>query len=235
MSELNQDKIQTITRAFSVMRNIDSPIKSFADLGGVWDVDGGYTFNTLQKHPELEQAVLIDTHFTPAVLEQAKQHPDLQLLHGNFTAPAIVSQVDVDAIFLFDVLLHQVNPNWDEVLKMYAARTNCFIIFNPQWIKDTNVIRLVDLPENEYFKNVPHTKNHPSYIDLYKTFDDIHPEHNKIRKDVHHVWQWGISNAALITVMQSLNFRMVYLANYKGWHTLPNFQNHAFIFVKQSE
>jgi hypothetical protein len=46
------------------------------------------------------------------------------LIEGNFGSPAVAQQLqNVDAILLFDVLLHQVSPDWDEILDLYATRT----------------------------------------------------------------------------------------------------------------
>src|SRR3712207_8336532 len=38
----------------------------------------------------------------------------------------------VDAVFFFDVLLHQVRPHWDEVLNLYSA-AKVVVIYNQQW------------------------------------------------------------------------------------------------------
>ena len=41
--------------------------KSFADLGGVWRVEGGYTFYVLQRYC-IERALLVDMRITSTVL-----------------------------------------------------------------------------------------------------------------------------------------------------------------------
>ena len=61
----------------------------------------------------------------------------------------------VDAIFLFDVLLHQVAPDWDTILEMYAKNVRVFGIYNQQWTGADTTVRLLDLGEEEYFRNVP--------------------------------------------------------------------------------
>jgi hypothetical protein len=87
--------------------------KSFADLGGVWNVAGGYTFYALEKFT-IEKAFLVDTDFTDDVLQRAKLYPALEVVHGNFGKREIIRKVrDVDAVFLFDTLLHQVDPDWE--------------------------------------------------------------------------------------------------------------------------
>src|SRR5712692_2758449 len=57
-------------------------VKSFADLGGVWRVDGGYTFYALEKY-QFERAFLVDTDFTNRVIERKVSYPTLQLIEAN--------------------------------------------------------------------------------------------------------------------------------------------------------
>jgi hypothetical protein len=47
-------KINLIDRAFTTLG-----VESFADLGGVWGVEGAYTFHARDKH-QVKEAVLID-------------------------------------------------------------------------------------------------------------------------------------------------------------------------------
>src|SRR3989442_14746970 len=77
-------------------------VRSFADLGGVWAVDAGYTFYALERYP-IERAVLVDDDLTPAVTERARRHPELELIEHNFGEPEIPERVGaVDAVLLFD-------------------------------------------------------------------------------------------------------------------------------------
>ncbi len=81
---------------------------SFADLGGIWNVDGAYTFYALRKYGA-KSAFLIDTNYTDAVLKRSRNKDNLTLIEGNFGEDSTAEKIgEVDAIFLFDVLLHQV-------------------------------------------------------------------------------------------------------------------------------
>jgi len=96
---LNQNKLKIIDEAFTKYK-----IKSFADLGGVWGVNGGYTFYALDKYL-IEEAFLIDTNFTEEVLQNKKKYSQLKLITGNFGEENSIKQVrKVDSIFLPDVL-----------------------------------------------------------------------------------------------------------------------------------
>jgi hypothetical protein len=224
---LLNNKLELIDYAFTRFN-----LKSFADLGGVWGVEGGYTFTTLEKH-DVSKAFLVDTHPTETVLESAKRFPQLKLVRGNFGAESSAREVgNVDAIFLFDVLLHQVDPDWDRIIDMYAGQIKAFIIYNQQWTGPGNNVRLLDLGEQAYFDNVPHVPTEEPYIGLYQRLEEKHPDHNKKWKDVHHIWQWGITDLDLITKMSSIGFKMQYMKNCGVAFGLKNFEDHMFIFTR---
>jgi len=202
---------------------------SFADLGGVWGVEGAYSLYAMDGH-SCVRGHLVDTHPTDLVKSYVEQVPGLNIIQGNFGEHETIAQVpEVDVVFLFDVLLHQVTPHWDEVLRRYAEKTDCFCIFNQQWTGLTTT-RLLDLGHDAYFANTPHDPEHPVYQDLFEKLNVKHPDHDRTWRDVHHVWQWGITNAELEAVLKSLGFRMTYFANHGAFGTLPQFENHAFIW-----
>jgi hypothetical protein len=58
-------------------------------------------------------------------------------------------------VFFFDTLLHQVDPNWDAVLQMYAGIARIVLIYNPQYVNLQTTTRLLDLGLDEYARNVP--------------------------------------------------------------------------------
>lgn len=224
---LNKDKLELIDFAFT-----SQGVLSFADLGGVWRVDGGYTFYALEAFNPTK-AVLVDTHPTEATLRQSKKHAQFRFIHGNFGGKPIAQEVgQVDAVFLFDVLLHQVAPSWDEVLDVYSDKTRCFVIFNPQWVGSSSTVRLLDLGEDLYFQNVPHNKNEEPYDNLFRKLHLKHPDHDRTWRDVHHIWQWGTTDEDLMLKAKSLGFKLQYYKNCGPFGNLKNFENHAFVFRK---
>lgn len=226
----NYDKKDLIDLAFLIAT--PSP-RSFADLGGVWGVNAAYTFYSLDKH-EISSAYLVDTNFTPVVLDKSKQYDNLTLVEGNFGDAKSVEQVGkVDAVFLFDVLLHQVKPDWDEVLRIYSEITNCFIIFNQQYIPSESTVRLIDLGEEEYFRNVPRSYRHAHYRAIFEKPDEINPEHNRPWRDIHNVWQWGITDSDLRKEMDGLGYEELHYKDCGQFGYLKNFRNRAFIFRKR--
>lgn len=223
---LMTEKINMINYVFDTFQ-----AKSFADLGGIWGVDGGYTFYTLEKFP-VEKAFLVDTNISDVVMSKKKTFPQLALIKDNFGSYDVARQIgSVDVIFLFDVLLHQVSPNWDEIIKIYSDNTKSFIVYNQQF-KGNKTVRLLDLGQEEYFKNVPHKIGEGQYKLLFEKMYEIHPQHNRIYRDIHNVWQWGITDNDLIDVMKVNGFEMVYFKNDGQWGKLINFEGHAFIFKK---
>lgn len=205
---LVRGKINLIDRAFTSCR-----IESFADLGAVWGVEGAYTFRALDKYP-VKEAVLVDGRITPTVAARANSYPQLRVIEGNFGDQEIADKVgNVDALFLFDVLLHQVSPDWDTILDMYAKNVRCLLIYNQQWIGSTTTVRLLDLGEKHYFRNVPHSKLNKAYRDLFQKLDKKHPDHDKPWRDIPDIWQWGIttliSNQKLLNSVSSCSTRRI--------------------------
>jgi hypothetical protein len=224
---LNSEKLELINFAFQSQN-----AHSFADLGGVWGVDGGYTFYTLDMFNPTK-AVLVDTHPSDLVLQQSENYSQLGFIKGNFGDRFVSEKVgQVDAVFLFDVLLHQVAPDWNEVLELYSDQTRCFLIFNQQWVGSNSTVRLLDLGEDEYFLNVPHTRDESPYDDLFQKLDQKHPDHERAWRDVHHIWQWGITDDDLKMKLKSFGFQLQYYKNCGQVGHLENFENHAFVFSK---
>ena len=229
-SLLMKDKLDLIDSAFTSLQ-----IHSFADLGGIWGVNGAYTFYTIDKY-NLTNAALVDFDFPDIVKERSNNYPQLRLIPGNFGHQRVADNVgQMDAIFLFDVLLHQVAPDWDQILEMYAPQTQCLVIFNQQWIGSDHTVRLVELGEEEYFRNTPHKNTEEPYRDLFQKLNQKLPNQDKvIWKDASSIWQWGITDTDLKSKVEALGFRLQYFKNCGQCLNLKNFENHAFVFNKQS-
>lgn len=226
-AKLLPEKLALIDTA-SRLTNFDS----IADLGGVWGVEGGYLFHALDTI-SMKRAVMVDTHPTDKFLARAKDHPELQVLQGNFGDPEIARQVGhVGAAILFDVLLHQVNPNWDEIIRTYANVADTLIIYNQQWTGTGSTERLLDLGEEAYFRNVPHRKTQDPYKNLFARLDQKHPDHDRTWRDVHHIWQWGIIDQDLIDVAEGCGMRLVHRKDLGRFGRLTNFRNRGFIFTR---
>jgi hypothetical protein len=205
--------------------------RSFADLGGVWLVEAGYTFHALRRRG-VERGILIDTHPTETVLNLAAHFPQLELIQANFGNEEVAGRIDVDAVFLFDVLLHQVRPDWNEILEMYAPRTRKFLVFNQQYTRDETV-RLLDLGREEYMKAVPHSSEGEPYTGLFDRLEEVHPDHERKWRDVHHIWQWGITDKDLREKFKQLGFRQTFYSNHGRILDSDCFENHSFIFEQE--
>jgi hypothetical protein len=235
-ANFNFEKKALIDYVFDLCKNRP---QSFADLGGVWAVDGAYTFYALERYSQTS-AVLVDTDFTDATIQRARAFPMLRTIVGNFGNVSVMRSIGpVDSIFMFDVLLHQVSPDWDEILTMYSSISPCFLIYNPQFVASEKSVRLLDLGEEGYFANVPRDRSHPIYSGLFERMYEIHPQHNRMWRDIHSVWQWGITDEDLWRKMKDLGYIMQYYKNCGQWagedkndKILKNFENHAFVFVR---
>lgn len=217
-NNLMPQKIDMIDYLFKT----DNSVTSFADLGGVWGIDGGYTFYILEKY-NIEKAILIDNIISNLTVSKSSKYPQLQLYSLDFSSDEAVSKVsNVDAIILFDILLHQVNPDWDEILTKYAPITKYFIIINPQFNAEKTT-RLLDLGKEEYFKQIP---KHLTY-EYNLLFTDRESE----IRDSPNVWQWGIIDNDIKILMKKLNFEEIYYRSCYKWGT-SKFISKAFIFRK---
>ncbi|MBI2427581.1 MAG: hypothetical protein HYV29_02045 [Ignavibacteriales bacterium] len=227
---VDSDKLRLIDRVF---QHILPSAHSFGDLGGVWKVNAAYSLYTLRKH-KLQHGFLVDTNFPDGLRERLSKIPTLTVLQQDFARQETIDMIgSVDAVFFFDVLLHQANPSWKEILANYAKNVSCFVIFNQQFIKGNNTIRLTDLPIEEYISLAPRGRDE-TYRHVYKHADEIHPEYKKPWRDIHNIFQWGITDSDLRATMSRLGFREAYFKNYGRFSNLPAFENHAFVFTKSN-
>lgn len=120
--------------------------RSFADLGGCWGVNGAYAFHAAGLcGGELERAVIVDGNVTPRTRQRATAYPKLELVQGLLGERTAMEAVGrVDALIMFDILLHQVDPDWDEFLRLWLERARTVIIFNQNWLGTPKTIRFVD-------------------------------------------------------------------------------------------
>lgn len=225
---VDTDKLRLIDRVF---REAQPTARSFADLGGVWNVNGAYTLYGLRHH-SVDRGVLVDTDFPDRLPQKLEAVPRLQIIRGDFADAAVIERVGtVDVVFLFDVLLHQANPSWDTVLSAYAQRARCMAIYNQQYVLGNASIRLTSLPLEEYVEIAPRGRT-DVYRYVYEHADEIHPTYGKPWRDIHNIFQWGITDEGLRAVMAGLGFREYYYRNLGRFSNLPAFENHAFIFVR---
>jgi hypothetical protein len=226
---VDSDKLRLIDRVFL---QIAPSAQSFADLGGVWKVNAAYTLYTLRKK-FARRGVLVDTNFPHGLKEKLATNPNLTVLQNDFAQKEIIQRVGtVDVVYFFDVLLHQANPSWNEILAEYAKQASCFVIFNQQYVGGTATVRLTDLPLEEYVRLVPKGRT-DTYRYVYDHADEIHPDYHKPWKDIHNIFQWGITDSDLRSTMEHLGFQEMYFRNHGRFSNLSAFENHAFIFLKK--
>jgi hypothetical protein len=226
---VSSEKLQLIRHTFNLIQ--PTPI-SFADLGGVWKVNAAYTIYTLQKY-DIKKAFIVDTHYDRITNKKLKKYDNITKIKGNFGDDSIIEKIGkVDVIYFFDVLLHQVNPDWNEILMKYSKVSNIFIIYNQQLINNEKTIRLTDLPLEKYKKFAPQRKD-GLYNFVYTHRDEINQEYNRPWIDIHNIWQWGITGTDLENTMNNLGFEKVFFKNFGGFSNSAFFEDHAFIFTKK--
>ena len=203
--------------------------RTFADLGAVWAVAAGYSFHLAQLAPT-QSVTIVDDDIPADVRERAAGVPGMRTVEGNFGDPALATSIGpVDAVVMFDVLLHQVAPDWDEVLALYASRTDCLVLAGPWYQAAQSSVRLLDLGEAEYLASVPEQDIHEG---LFARLDEIHPRRQRPWRDVHDIWQWGITDADLRACAQRLGFVLAHFEDLGPWRGLPRFHDCAYVFAR---
>jgi hypothetical protein len=209
---------------------------SFVDLGGLWGVSGGYSVYAATAH-NTHRVVLVDDDLhdrggfaTPdarAVRERAAGLVNLELLAGTMGEQRVREAIGhVDCVLFFDVLMHQVAPDWDELLAAWAPHTRAFAIVHPAWDRPEEVVRLTDLAREEYLRLVPPL---PLHDELYDRLDAEHTRRGRPWRDSHDVWQWGIGDRALGDRLADLGFRTRLYADHGSWNGLPRFRKAVLI------
>ncbi|MEK7432691.1 MAG: hypothetical protein AABZ74_06145 [Cyanobacteriota bacterium] len=211
-------------------------IKSVAEAGCVYGVDGVYSRYIAETKPFVNRLVMIDTNWNENAIEVCRKYSKIEIINDNFAEKDVIYNKigNVDLVILFDVLLHQVSPDWYRVLQMYSEISDYILIYNPQYTKSKISIRLFDLGEEEYYNNIPNdNKNEGYYKDLFKNFFTYIEYYKRIQRDLHNIWQWGITDSDLLHVMDKLGFDLFDFQTYGLFYGLKNFENKSFIFKKR--
>ena len=172
-------------------------LRSILDIGACWGVHGGYTFHAM-KSGRIERAVIADGDVTTLTRVRAAADPRIRTAEGNIGDAGFIDALPPsDAAIIFDVLLHQVAPDWDAFLARYARKVNHFIIWNQDWIGSEQTVRFVERGLDWYLENVGDT-NRARIIEWFARHDEISPQFGRPWRDVHFFWQWGIVSTDLI-------------------------------------
>lgn len=205
-------------------------VSSFADLGGCWGVNGGYAFYALSHYP-ISKAYIVDGNITELTRRRARNFPQLELLQGMLGSDSTIREVGaVDALVMFDILLHQVAPDWDQFLEKWCIGKECVVVYNQNWTASDHSIRFVEQGLDWYKKNA-----HYSDGERLERWFAKHPryckEQGKPFRDIHNFWQWGIVRSELLAVMARLGFEAVHTQHDGAFlQEKPWLVNEGFVF-----
>jgi GT2 family glycosyltransferase len=209
-------------------------IESFASVEG-GPAYGQGAFYTIDR-PTVQRGALVDLSPRRArgqllsTIEQAAERPGMRVLDGAFSDPRTVTEIgQVDAMLFFDVLLRMVDPDWDQVLELYAPATSCFVIANPQWERGEATVRLIDLGREKYLEAVPPAEVHS---ELFDRLDEWHPGQDRPYRDITGVWQWGITDADLKAKLGELGFSLEREWSLNRHPTADGFVINTFVFSR---
>jgi hypothetical protein len=210
--------------------------KSFADLGGCWGVNGGYAFHARGLCDQnFERGYIVDQYITPLTIERANEYPDIQLVSAMLgSAEAIEIVGKIDAIIMYDILLHQVAPNWDQFILDWLQVADTVIIYNQNWFKSHKSVRFVDCGLDWYLKNVYFNNNEDGLREWFASHYLFDEQQSKNKRDIHNWWQWGITPHDIIDVFASNNFDLLYTNTYGQFAAFPWIINQGMIFSRSS-
>lgn len=209
------EKLELLDTAYEL-----TDFRSFADLGACWGVDGAYTFHAADLcGNELERAVIVDGKVTPLTRERAKEHSRVELVQALLGSQQALDAVgEVDALIMYDILLHQVKPDWDRFLLNWLPHTNVLIVFNQNWLKTARTIRFVDRGLDWYYRNVYVWEDDwNSRARLQAWFDKHHQRDadGRLERDNHWYWQFGIRPLELVRLLAKNGFELVYMKRHR--------------------
>jgi hypothetical protein len=208
-------------------------LKSIIEVGACWGVHGAYTFHALASG-KIEHAVIAHGEITGLTRERAAGDARIELRQGDIgDADFIDALPRSDAAIIFDVLLHQVAPHWDEFLARYSRKVDHFIVYNPDWNGGDVSIRFVDQGLAWYLENVPDAGRERT-CEWFARHDEFFPALNRPWRDVHMFWQWGIVDVDLIATMRRLGFKLDNFNHCCPWSAkYPRIQLDAYLFSRQ--
>lgn len=209
------EKLELLETAYEL-----TEFRSFADLGACWGVDGAYTFHATELcGSELTRAVIVDGHLTPLTLERAKEVPEVELVQALLGSDQALDAVGkVDALIMYDILLHQVKPDWDEFLLNWLPHTDALIIFNQNWLKTPRTIRFVDRGLDWYYRNVYVWEDDWNTRARLESWFKRHNERDtdgRLERDNHWYWQFGIRPLELVGLLARNGFELVYMKRHR--------------------
>ena len=195
---------------------------------------GGYTFDAL-SNKNIKKAFIVDGQITNQTRERAKIFNQVELVEGTLGSDETHAKVGkIDAVIMFDILLHQANPNWDLFINKYCSTAKILIIYNQNWIGGDKTVRFIDLGLEKYLELVPHT-NKENVSTWFKKHEIYNEEQNCLNKNIHNFWQFGITTPDMLNTIFKQGYDLDYFETYGQWsEKYPLVQNIGLIAVKKT-
>ena len=207
--DLRPDKLELIETAHHV-----TGFRSFADLGGCWGVHGAYGFRAAELcGPDLRRAVIVDGNITLPTRERAASALRVELVETALGSTEAHEAVGfVDAIIMFDILLHQVRPDWDEFLLRWSRQTDTLIVYNQNWLLTPRTVRFVDRGLEWYRRNVVVSEDEcATSLDRWFARHHERDPRGRLERDSYDFWQFGIRPLELINLLARHGFELVHM------------------------
>ncbi|MYC11901.1 MAG: hypothetical protein F4X59_17495 [Holophagales bacterium] len=220
--------------------------RSFADLGACWGVHGAYADHAVQLCGDrLKRAVIVDGVVTSLTRDRADARVEIvPALLGSEEALAAVGEVD--ALIMFDILVHQVDPDWDVFLRSWLRRTDVLVLWNHHWLAEPRSFRLIDRGFDWYAKNAygfgsplddsGDAHEDPMSLSALRCWFDRHGERDewgRLERDAHHYWQWGITLEDLRALLRQERFEEIHFERHPFSSKLPQIVCDGMVFRRR--
>jgi hypothetical protein len=101
------------------------------------------------------------------------------------------------------------------------------VIVNPQWTEGEEAVRLIELGRERYLEAVPPW---PGVEELFDRLDEWDPAQLRPYRDGSHVFQWGITDAALTAKLGELGFELANEWSFGQFPETVGFESKGFVF-----
>jgi hypothetical protein len=204
------------------------PVKSVIDFGGMWEVDGYYSKQCLDKFG-IKRVTMIDAEESDNWRADPTLREGLDFRKGDFSDEGFIKSIpqSYDLAMAYDVLVSQIDLRHTLSL-MLSKVDRYFLIANPVIQESVMPYRnaLVLLSGSRASSLIPFHQQWTKEIDYWRNFRDAS------NTSWHHLL-WGMTPSFVESLMAGLNWRLVHREVWKDpFLQNPRWRMGGFIFAK---
>jgi len=188
------------------------PFKNVIDFGGMWEVDGYYSKQCLDRFGA-SQATMVDAEESENWRRDPSLRKGVDFRRGDFADERFMASLSFryDLGIAFDVLLHQIDLRHTLSLMLSKVRRS-FVITNPVIPDKLMSYRngLILLSGSKENRLIPFHEEWTEEAHYWSNFRDpsmVHWNH----------WLWGMSPSFIQSLMAGLGWELVHREIWRSW------------------